>query len=74
MRNFIFICTILLCFLACNSNRNETVHIPNRDYDRLLDSLNISLPEVTAPVANFVHITQAGKTLYLAGKGMRLLG
>jgi len=71
MRNFIFICAILLCFSACNSTQNETVHIPNRDYDRLLDSLNISLPEVTAPVANFVHITQAGKTLYLAGKGPR---
>lgn len=43
--------------------------IESIDFDKKLDSLGINLPEVAQPIANYVNIRQAGKTLYLAGKG-----
>ena len=42
------------------------------DYDQKLADLNIELPEISAPIANFSHITQSGKILYLAGKGPKM--
>lgn len=64
----------LVLMYSCNS---DTAHahkhiIPQVNYDSKLDSLHIELPEITPPVANYVHITQGGKTLYLAGKGPRM--
>lgn len=43
----------------------------NIDYKARLDSLGIELTAPGAPVANYVNIRQAGKVLYLAGKGPR---
>ena len=37
----------------------------------VLDSLHIQLPVIKPPVANYVHVTQAGNLLFLAGKGPR---
>jgi len=39
------------------------------DYIQKLKELNIELPKITTPIANYSHITQAGNILYLAGKG-----
>ena len=46
--------------------------LPKIDYDQKLVDLNIELPEISAPIANFSHITQSGKILYLAGKGPKM--
>ena len=43
----------------------------NIDFKARLDSLGIELSAPGAPVANYVNIRQAGKVLYLAGKGPR---
>ena len=39
------------------------------DFDEKLKTLNITLTKPSPPVANYVNITQAGKILFLAGKG-----
>ncbi len=43
----------------------------NIDYKTRLDSLGIELTAPGSPVANYVNIRQAGKILFLAGKGPR---
>ena len=45
--------------------------VPKHKAQAVLDSLGIELPEIKAPVANYVHVTQAGNLLFLAGKGPR---
>ena len=61
-------------FFSCQNQENSTVAkepIPTHKYDQKLEELGIALPPVSAPVANFVNIRQAGNILYLAGKGPR---
>ncbi|MEN0004641.1 MAG: RidA family protein [Bacteroidota bacterium] len=43
--------------------------IPTVDYDKKLQAMGITLPQMSAPVANYVHAAPAGKLLFLAGKG-----
>ena len=38
-------------------------------YEARLIELGIDLPELGAPLGNYVHAVQIGNTLYLAGKG-----
>ena len=69
----------LVLFISCNpsdhEHANETSHehvteaLLQVDYDQKLKDLNINLSEPVPPVANYVNITQAGKILFLAGKG-----
>lgn len=77
----LFFCALLL---ACHADRpnhqkgehkhgekhqNDRLDIAQVDFDAKLDSLGIVLPPAPQPVASYVNVTQAGKTLYLAGKG-----
>lgn len=73
MRYLILIVTIFL--FSCNSETpNNTVSSGLQiDFDKKLDSLGVILPKVSPPVANYVNVTQTGKTLYLAGKGPQKL-
>lgn len=60
--------------VACNpqiESGDAKEILPNINYDNILDSLSISLPEVGAPVANYLNIVQTGNLLFLAGKGPR---
>jgi len=69
---FLFLTTFF--FLSCQKQENPTVKkspTPKHKYDQKLTELGITLPAVSTPVANFVNIRQAGKILYLAGKGPR---
>ncbi len=73
MKNLFFLFTLILV-LACQNEKNTTLPtdpIPDHQYDQKIIDLGITLPVVTKPVANFVNIRQAGKILYLAGKGPR---
>ena len=55
----------MLLFAACNPPTQSNGPSPE---DRLAE-LNIELPELSAPVANYVNAVQSGKLLFLAGKG-----
>lgn len=64
---------IVTCF-AChtpqqNNAVSEKTDIEKIDFDQKLKELNITLPTMKTPIANFKHVVQADKTLYLAGKG-----
>lgn len=40
-----------------------------QDAEAKLKALNIELPVIGKPLANYVHVVRAGKLLFLAGKG-----
>jgi enamine deaminase RidA (YjgF/YER057c/UK114 family) len=75
MRKFpIFLCLLVLC--ACNtsnsSNSNkiqESNILPKVDVEANLKSLNISLPTLNKPLANYVHTVRTGNLIFTAGKG-----
>ncbi len=70
---------LFIVFFSCEQTQNtnpkssassDTIaELPNIDFDEKLKELNITLTEPAPPVANYVNITQAGKILFLAGKG-----
>jgi len=75
VRSILLITTIFL--ISCNPNGNKNTPSQNEpiasiDFDKKLESLNIKLTKSSPPVANYVNVTQAGNTLYLAGKGPTL--
>ncbi len=55
-----------------HDRQHHETKLPQVDYDARLDSLGIKLNTPGSPVANYVNIRQAGKILYLAGKGPSL--
>jgi enamine deaminase RidA (YjgF/YER057c/UK114 family) len=55
---------LLLAFLLLSSLK-ATAQTPE---EKLL-ALNIQLPKLTNPVANYVHVVRTGNLLFLAGKG-----
>lgn len=57
------------CFSPPQAPSIENTALETVDFKARLDSLGIVLPAAATPVANYVNITQAGNTLYLAGKG-----
>ena len=71
--------TILLLTFGCENNQNNHSQEINSDemkealydYDveEKINSLNIQLPEVGAPVANYVNTARTGNLVYTAGKG-----
>lgn len=67
---------LLLVFTGCApaatpSEERPEPSTPNYQTDARLDSLGIELPQVGAPVANYVNVVQVGNLLFLAGKGPR---
>ena len=77
-----FVAFIIILCSSCQSHHNgdhdhghsehEQVEIPKVDFDTKLQELSITLSKPSPPVANYVNITQAGKILFLAGKGPNL--
>ena len=55
-----------LLILSCGQAEEKQ---DEHDFKSHLEKLNISLPEVTTPIANYVNIVQTDKLLHLAGKG-----
>lgn len=64
---------LIISTIACRQSEtqipDQNINLEKIDYDKKLRDLDIDLPEISNPIANYKHITQAGKTLYLAGKG-----
>lgn len=50
-------------------HHDQVTAMPTVDYDAKLKSLDIELTKPSPPVANYVNVTQAGRLLFLAGKG-----
>jgi enamine deaminase RidA (YjgF/YER057c/UK114 family) len=67
---YYFLFLVLFTFSCTNGvDEDLTTSIPNVDYDKILDSLGIDIPEVSSPIANYVNIVQSGNMLFLAGEG-----
>jgi len=66
MKYLILLFNLILIF-ACQNEKNiasEKQVVAAHDYDQKLTDLDITLPAVTKPAANFVNIRQAGNILY----------
>lgn len=70
----IFLC--LLVFFACNTSNSSNLNkiqeksiSPKVDVEANLKTLNISLPTLNKPLANYVHTVRAGNLVFTAGKG-----
>jgi len=69
------LCTILLAIIStsCNPTKVDQVDqkptIPTIDYTQKLKLMNISLPTMKPPAANYVHTVRTGNLVYTAGKG-----
>ena len=75
MRKFpIFLC--ILVFFACNTSNSSNLNkiqekdiLPKVDVAANLKSLNISLPALNKPLANYVHTVRVDNLVFTAGKG-----
>lgn len=52
---------------ALPATQNSNARTP----EAILDSLGLELPEISAPVANYVNAVRTGNLMFLAGKGPR---
>ena len=77
MKTYVTILSIVL-FFSCadvekglNREIQTTITIADDHYNPQanLDSLGITLRDLGAPVANYVHVVRSGNLLFLAGKG-----
>ena len=66
----------LFVFIACNSSNSNNLNkiyekeiLPKVDVAANLKSLNISLPNLNKPLANYVHSVRVGNLIFTAGKG-----
>lgn len=71
---FLFILVLSLAVTACQTEGTDTntandAPTETIDYDKKIKGLGIELQTPSAPVANYVNVVQAGKLLFLAGKG-----
>ena len=73
MKNLALLFTFLILF-SCqsdNSNNSEVVQdeVPKIDVEAKLRNLNIELPTLSKPLANYVHTVRTGNLVFTAGKG-----
>ena len=58
------------CTIEKKENESKTAETDRHyDVEQRLTELGIDLPEVSAPVANYVNAVRSGNLLFLAGKG-----
>ena len=74
MKAILLFFSLSILFTACSESTSDDsaaseIVLDTIDYDKKLADLGITLREPTKPVANYVHVVQAGKLLFLAGKG-----
>ena len=72
----LFIIILIAGMLGCTVERKDTGtetggSAEQPDIEQKLTELGIELPEVSAPVANYVNAVRSGNLLFLAGKGPR---
>jgi enamine deaminase RidA (YjgF/YER057c/UK114 family) len=72
MRYLLFTLLSVLTYQACTTSVSEEQEGPPANYDpeATLATLGIELPELSAPVANYVNaVATTGNLIWLAGKG-----
>ena len=77
MKNFILLFTIIFFIAGCQHSHDHThaevasvpVDLYDYDVEERIAEKGIELPELSAPVANFVHSVRTGNLVFLAGKG-----
>lgn len=73
MKNSLMFICVFLIFSCNNTPPNSTPQVqddlPKVDAAANLKSLNITLPELKKPLANYVHTVRTGNLVYTAGKG-----
>ena len=63
---------LILSFISCNQAQkksNNSKIDPSYNPEAQLEKLGIQLPEVSAPVANYVRAIKTGNLLFLSGSG-----
>lgn len=69
---------LILLILGCQPAKEQSTNEPQHqkivawDADARLVELGIVLPEISSPIANYVHVVRTGNLLFLAGKGPQL--
>ncbi|MBX2927153.1 MAG: RidA family protein [Saprospiraceae bacterium] len=69
MKQLAFIPIFLLCLWNCGTAQKASN--TRNDPEARMRELGIVLPDVAAPVANYVNAVRTGKLIFLAGKGPR---
>ncbi len=77
MKNLVFLILSMSFLASCEHSHEHTHDTPNSDpidlydYDveKRIEEIGIVLPELSAPVANYVHSARTGNLVFLAGKG-----
>ena len=75
LKNYCWIVMGLIFFAHCTTPTQETttesktVDMYDYDVEEKIKELGITLPEVGAPVANYVNSVRTGNLVYTAGKG-----
>lgn len=67
MKNFCFL--LLFFVLNCCTQPTAPPPPPAEDFDAKLRALNLELPTLGVPQANYVHAVRSGNLIFLAGKG-----
>ena len=72
--SYVLIIILFTCSISCKRGNDKVlatpkVVIPTVDYEKKLKSMGITLPEMKAPTANYVHTVRAGDLVYTSGKG-----
>ena len=69
----ICLCLMSNCETSSTSSQNisssKKEALPKVDANANLKALNITLPELSKPLANYVHTVRTGNLVYTAGKG-----
>lgn len=71
---YAFLLSLIVLFAACTPAPQAEVIPADYQPEKRLTALNITLPAVSPPVANYVNAVQTGNLLFLAGKGPGLPG
>jgi len=78
MKNLLLLFTLILivsCKADSDKNLNAKVvkaQVSDHDPEAIIKKLGITLPEVSAPVANYVNGVRTGNLLFMSGKGPNL--
>ncbi len=62
----------MICIYSCNDPSVVETKIEKptvSNFDKRLEEMNITLPKISSPIANYVNCVQTGKLLFLSGKG-----
>jgi enamine deaminase RidA (YjgF/YER057c/UK114 family) len=74
MQKFLYVVLALLLFNCKPENDHAITSAPKDAWDaeQKIKELDIQLPEIGQPMANYVHVVRTGNLLFLAGKGPAL--